>query len=170
MMITTTWKSAALAVLLAAGLATGAAGQAAPADPHHPDAAAGQPAPSPLPGEMAQPGLGMQFAPGAMMRARMMCQDMMGGGMMDPDMMGRGMMGQDMMDRDMMRPGMMGAMPMMGMRRHMMKLMFAIADTDGDGALSFEEITAVHKRIFDKVDANKDGKVTPEEIYAFMQN
>lgn len=166
MMITTTWKSAALAALFVAGLATGAVGQAAPADPHHPDAAAGQPGPSPLPGEMAQPGQGMQFAPGAIMRARMMCQDMMGGGMMDPDMMGRGMMGQDMMDR----PGMMGTMPMMGMRRHMMKFMFAIADTDGDGALSFEEITAIHKRIFDKVDANRDGKVTPEEIQSFMQN
>jgi Ca2+-binding EF-hand superfamily protein len=51
----------------------------------------------------------------------------------------------------------------------MMKIMFAIADTDGDGALSFEEVTAIHKRIFDAVDANKDGKVTPDEMQAFMQ-
>jgi hypothetical protein len=82
----------------------------------------------------------------------------------EPGMMQPGTMGQDMM-----QPGMMGAMPMMRMRGHMMKVMFAIADTDGDGALSFEEITAIHKRIFDKVDANKDGKVTPEEVQAFMR-
>jgi len=63
----------------------------------------------------------------------------------------------------------MGAMPMT-MRGHMIKVMFAIADTDGDGALSFEEITAIHKRIFDKVDTNKDGKVTSEEMKAFMQD
>jgi len=49
-----------------------------------------------------------------------------------------------------------------------MKIMFAIADTDEDGALSFEEVTAIHKRIFDAVDAN-NGKVTPEEIWAFWQ-
>ena len=73
------------------------------------------------------------------------------------------------MGQDMTQPGMMSAMPMMRMRGHMMKVMFAIADTDGDGALSFEEITAIHKRIFYKVDANKDGKVTPEEVEAFMR-
>jgi len=80
--------------------------------------------------------------------------------------MGHGMMGQDMMC-GMMRSGMMdgmGGMPMMGPRGPMMKVMFAIADTNGDGALSFEEVTAIHKRIFDRVDANKDGKVTPEEL------
>ena len=68
--------------------------------------------------------------------------------------------------------GMMGnqmQMPMMAMRAHMMKIMFAIADTDGDGALSFEEVTAIHKRIFDKVDANKDSKVTVEEFQSFMR-
>ena len=74
-------------------------------------------------------------------------------GMMPPGMMGQGMMG----------PG------MMGRRGHAMKVMFAIADADGDGALSFEEVTAIHKRIFDKVDADKDGKVTSEEIQAFMR-
>ena len=61
-----------------------------------------------------------------------------------------------------------GQMRMMG-HGHAMKIMFAIADTDGDGALSFEEVTVIHKRIFDKVDANKDGKVTPEEVQAFMR-
>src|SRR5215213_7785673 len=61
-----------------------------------------------------------------------------------------------------MRGGMMGG-------GHMMKVMFAIADTNGDGALSFDEVTVVHKRIFDVIDANKDGKVTPEELQRFMQ-
>ncbi len=51
----------------------------------------------------------------------------------------------------------------------MMKIMFAVADADGDGALSFEEVTAIHKRIFDSVDANKDGKVTTDELQAFMR-
>ncbi|MBB3236887.1 EF-hand domain-containing protein [Phyllobacterium endophyticum] len=70
-----------------------------------------------------------------------------------------------MMGRNMMQSG----MPMMGKRGHMMKIMFAVADVDGDGALSFEEVTTIHKRIFDKVDADKDGKVTPEEVQAFMR-
>src|SRR5215217_5281085 len=77
---------------------------------------------------------------------------MMGGG-------GGGMGGMSQMGG--MRGGMMGG--------HMMKVMFAIADTNGDGALSFDEVTAVHKRIFDVIDANKDGRVTPEELQRFMQ-
>jgi hypothetical protein len=85
-----------------------------------------------------------------------------------PGTMPRGMM-PGMMGRDMMPSGTMGGMPMGPMRGHMMKIMFAIADADGDGALSFEEVTAIHKRVFDKVDANKDGKVTPEEMQAFMR-
>ncbi len=57
-----------------------------------------------------------------------------------------------------------------GMRPHLMgKIIFAIADTNGDGALSFEEVTAIHKRVFDAADANKDGKLTPEEIQAFIR-
>lgn len=79
-------------------------------------------------------------------------------------------------DQSQMMPGMtMGGRQhrMMGgmrpMHGHMMKIMFAIADADGDGALSFEEVTAIHKRIFDSVDANNDGKATPEEMRAFMQ-
>ncbi|PTM98952.1 EF-hand domain-containing protein [Mycoplana dimorpha] len=71
-------------------------------------------------------------------------------------------------------PGMMGGrqhgmMGRMAMRGQMMKIMFAIADTNGDGALSFDEVMAVHKRIFDAIDANKDGKVTLEEMQMFLQ-
>jgi hypothetical protein len=69
----------------------------------------------------------------------------------------------------MMGPGMMRHEPMMGRRGHAMKVMFAIADADGDGALSFEEVTVIHKRIFDSVDADKDGKVTVDEVQAFMR-
>ncbi len=57
----------------------------------------------------------------------------------------------------------------MSMHGHTMKIMFAIADADSDGALSFEEVTAIHKRIFDSMDANNDTKVTAEELQAFMR-
>lgn len=76
-----------------------------------------------------------------------------------------------MMGHSMMPSGMYPGMRMMGpMRGYMMKVMFAIADSDEDGALSFEELTAIHKRVFDAVDADNDGKVTPEEMQAFMQD
>ncbi|MBX5159033.1 MULTISPECIES: EF-hand domain-containing protein [unclassified Rhizobium] len=76
-----------------------------------------------------------------------------------------------MMGRNMMPSGMSPGMRMMGpMSGHMVKIMFAIADSDGDGAISFEELTAIHKRVFDAVDASNDGKVTPEEMQAFMQD
>jgi hypothetical protein len=140
-------RTAALATVVAAG-PTATAAQTNAVDPHHPDTTLVQATPPAAPGGMAGQGQGAQ--PGQP-------------GMMAPGMMGQGMMG------GMMQPGMMGRMPMMGMHGHRMKIMFAIADTDSDGALSFEEVTAIHKRIFDAVDANKDGKVTPEEVRAFMQ-
>ena len=75
-----------------------------------------------------------------------------------------------------MGQGMMGGMPMgrmrgqmAGMHGHRMRIMFAIVDANGDGALSFDEVMIIHKRIFDQVDANKDSKVTPEEMQAFMR-
>jgi len=60
---------------------------------------------------------------------------------------------------DMRQSRMIGGMHMLGE-----KIMFAIVDRGGDGALSFEEVTAIYKRIFDKVNANRDGKGTMEEI------
>ncbi len=84
-------------------------------------------------------------------------QSQPGGSEMVPGMMGRNMI-----------PSRMGeGMPMRG---HMMKVVFAIADSDGDGAISFEELTAMLKRIFVAVDANNDGKVTPDEMQSFMQD
>ena len=76
---------------------------------------------------------------------------MMGGGMME-HMMGRGMMGG----------GMMGPPPFM------MRMMFALMDADGDGTISLQEFQAAHERIFKAMDTNKDGKLTPEEMQAFI--
>ncbi|MBY5814582.1 EF-hand domain-containing protein [Rhizobium leguminosarum] len=131
-----------LAALVAFGAAGFALAQTNDSDPHHPADASQAASPS---GTNGMAGQGQGAMPGA---------DMMPGGMM-----GRGMM----------QSGMMGSMPTIGMRGHMMKIMVAIADSDGDGALSFEEVTVIHKRIFDAVDANKDGKVTPDEMQAFMR-
>jgi hypothetical protein len=86
-----------------------------------------------------------------------------------PGTTGPGMMGKGMMGQGMMQTGSTDAMPMMHMRGHMMKIMFAVADTNADGGLSFEELATIQRRIFDQVDANKDGKVTAEEIQAFMR-
>ncbi|PSH63005.1 hypothetical protein CU102_24390 [Phyllobacterium brassicacearum] len=139
-MTTTTLPHAAmLAALIAVGGAGLALAQTNDADPHHP-ATSAQAAP-PSDADDGTTGQSQGGMPG-------------GSGMMPGGMMGRGMM---------MQPG------MMPMRGHMMKIMFAVADADGDGALSFEEVTTIHKRMFDRVDADRNGKVTPEEMQAFMR-
>ena len=67
-----------------------------------------------------------------------------------------------------MGPGMMA--PGMGMMGQgiMMPMMFVMMDTDEDGAISLEEMQAVHKRMFGLVDANKDDKITVDEMRGFM--
>ncbi len=75
-------------------------------------------------------------------------------------MMGGGMMGQ-MMGRGRMGGGMMGP-------PFMMRMMFALMDADGDGTISLQEFQAAHERIFKAMDSNKDGKLTPEEMHAFI--
>jgi hypothetical protein len=88
---------------------------------------------------------------------------MMGMGMGQPGMMGMdhsGMMGMGM--------GHTGGMGMHGggQARMMMPMMIAMMDTNSDGALSLEEVQAVHARMFAFIDKNRDGKVTPDEVQA----
>lgn len=45
-------------------------------------------------------------------------------------------------------------------------------DTDGDGQISKAELQAAHERrlaAFDRADANKDGKLSPEEMRSFRR-
>lgn len=138
-------RAAAVAAIVAIAMTSDAQAQMSPAD--HPCAAA---CAAMSPGAMPGQGQGAQAPQPGMM--------------MQPGTMSRRMM------RRMGPHRMMGGMAMMNMRGHPMKILFAIADADGDGALSFEEVTEIHKRVFAKVDANKDGKVTPEEIEAFWRD
>ena len=76
---------------------------------------------------------------------------------------GRGHMGFGMMGREgMMGPGGMHS----GM---MMRMLFAVMDSDGDGTVSLQEFQAAHERLFKTMDANKDGKLTLEEMQDFMR-
>jgi hypothetical protein len=127
-------------------------------DAHHTEQTQEAPAAQPQ-----EPGAAAQAAPGTMgmnpqmmqMMQRMMRmqqgQDQAGMGMMGP---GMGMMG-----RGMMRHG--------GMHAGMARMAFILLDTDGDGALSLEEVQAVTERLFNAIDADDDGRVTLEEIQAF---
>jgi hypothetical protein len=73
----------------------------------------------------------------------------------------RGMIGQGgMMDRGM---GPIGG-PVM------MRIIFALMDSDGDGTVSLQELQAAHERIFKGMDTNKDGRLTLEEMQAHAGN
>ena len=58
-----------------------------------------------------------------------------------------------------------------GMRGHGMgmRAMMILMDTDGDGALSLEEVQTAHAKFFKAIDANKDGKVMLEEMQIFFR-
>ena len=49
-----------------------------------------------------------------------------------------------------------------------MRLVFAIVDADGDGALSLNEVQDFHGRIFRAVDEDEDGLAEMEEIESFF--
>ena len=76
--------------------------------------------------------------------------------------MGHGMTGGGVMGRGMMGGGAMGPPPVM------LRIMFALIDTDGDGTIELQEFQAAHERIFKAMDTNKDGKLTLEEMQAFV--
>lgn len=141
------WAAQPLRVgILALLLSSPTFAQAPDANAHHPDQATGQKAKSAKKDQPNNQGAG---GPNAASGARGMGSGMM----MGP----QGMMGS------MMSPG--GSMPA---NTYAMRMVFILADTNEDGALSFEEISAVHKRVFNRVDANKDGKVTIEEVQKFL--
>ena len=52
-----------------------------------------------------------------------------------------------------------GMMPMM---------MMAMMDTDENGSISYEEVEAVHRRMFNLVDEDKNGQLSADEIQAVM--
>ncbi|HEY7244503.1 MAG TPA: EF-hand domain-containing protein [Xanthobacteraceae bacterium] len=64
--------------------------------------------------------------------------------------------------------GMMGGRMAMG-SPVMMRMLFAMMDSDGDGTVSLQEFQAAHERIFKAMDANKDGVLTLDEIQTFMR-
>jgi len=49
-----------------------------------------------------------------------------------------------------------------------MRMMWALMDTDGDGMVSLTEFQAAHERLFKAMDSNKDGRVSFEEMQRFM--
>ena len=79
----------------------------------------------------------------------------------DGDMLPRGMMRRGMMGPAQMGAGMMGPA--------MMRMMLVLMDTDGDGTVSLSEFQAAHERMFKALDANKEGKLTLQEVEAFFQ-
>lgn len=52
----------------------------------------------------------------------------------------------------------------------MMRMIFALMDTDGDGKLSLQEFQAAQQHIFKAMDANKDGFVTLQEMENFIRD
>jgi Ca2+-binding EF-hand superfamily protein len=137
---------------------------------HHPNAPAAEAAPAPQTSpDEEQQGQGMMGS--GMTGSGMTGSGMTGSGMgMNPQMM---QMMQQMMGQRQgrMGPGMMGQRgSRMGMMGHggMMRVMFAIIDADGDGALSREEFDEAHGRIFSHMDADGDGQLTLEEMQGFM--
>jgi hypothetical protein len=78
--------------------------------------------------------------------------EMGSGGMMRRGMMRRGLMGRGMMRR--------AGMPL--------RIIFALMDADGDGTISLQEWQEAHERIFKAMNTTHDGRLTMDQIRAFM--
>lgn len=106
---------------------------------------------------------------GAFAQDRMMPQPVQQQAQSQPtDQQGTGMMGRSGMMPGGMMPGGMTGHGMMGPPPVILRIMFALMDTDSDGTVSLQEFQAAHERIFKAMDTNKDGKLTLEEMEAFM--
>ena len=103
-------------------------------------------------------------AVGALAQDRMMPQPVQQQAQSQPTGEDSGMMGHE----GMMAGGMMGHGMMGGGTPVILRMMFALIDTDSDGTISLQEFQAAHERIFKAMDSNKDGKLTLEEMQAFM--
>jgi hypothetical protein len=142
MMLTSLPHTTALAAMIAVGMTAATAAQTTPADPHHPETMLIQAMP---PSGMMGQRMGAQPAQSSMPAGQpaMMC------GMMQPGMMDQGIMGRGM-------TGMPGATPM--------KVMFAIADANGDGGLSFGFAFVLGRKV------NCQMANTPGERSMFMRD
>jgi hypothetical protein len=49
-----------------------------------------------------------------------------------------------------------------------LRLMTALADSDGNGSVSLPELGEAHAKVFKQIDANGDGQATREEIQLFF--
>jgi hypothetical protein len=76
---------------------------------------------------------------------------------------------QDWRQRGAMGPGMMGSGNAGPSPSMMMRMIFTLMDSDGDGTVSLQEFQTAHERIFKGMDANKDSRLTLEEMLAFIQ-
>ena len=115
---------------------------------------------------------GVIFQPGQLLSTGSQTSEITGQGGMRGNSERREMMGAMMRGGMTGRAGMMGgAMMRPGDRAEhamLMRIIFALMDGDGDGAISLPEFQGAHERLFKAMDSNKDGRLSMEEMQNFM--